>query len=405
MLYKQTFDSKVDSQTPSSSTSSDPPPETPVCTNESINRPPKQKHSQPISDTMEKTRKNERSSIRQQLNAFLGSAASQTVAAEDLEAMLTQVFLEKLQGREDRGTLTVRKNFPEHYDPEADKAWLRKVFWRVLSNGPLVAAGGGADEDMDDEELPPPLATTKAERMQQDALHGVRQRTPAAGKKGTSEVTKYLNETAPIGDASAVQQRRANPTKNHQRLCSRTRVHYDEWADDGEESEDGEAEPDTPTVKQPESFVACDRSLAIRNGCAEAPSSNAKAEGAERDTKVSGLSRSGGGLAPSVIRSWRMVDGKMVVCPPFADAESQIVAAESTGSRMTDGKPKVAATVLQMDPLLLGINRSWQCVDGKMVVWPPFDGETIGEGSVRGIKRKIGVEEEGTGTGKKMRTW
>jgi len=372
---------------------------------EGTNRPPKQSCKREISGTMENTRRKERKAIKYQLDKFLDSDERRTIATEDLEAKLEQMMLQKLQGREDRGTPTVRKNFPEHYDPEGDKSWLRRVFQAVLPSDPLVAAGRGADEDMDDEELPPPPATTKAERMQQDASQGVRRRTPAASKKQTSEIMKYLNETAPIGDTITVQQRRSNPAKSEQSLCPTARVHYDEGTDDDEEVDNEEDTPNTPTGKQQESFVVCDRSLAIRNGCAEAPASDTMTKDEGMDSKLSDVSRSVGGPASCVIRSWRMVDGKMVVRPPFTDAESQVVIAESANSKLTGGVPKVAATVRSIDSLASGVERSWQRVGGKMMIWPPFDGEYNGEDSVRGIKRKVGVGEEGAGTGKKVRTW
>ncbi|KAK1065415.1 hypothetical protein LTR74_007941 [Friedmanniomyces endolithicus] len=353
---------------------------------------------------MENARRKERKAIKYMLNKFLDSAESRTIATEDLEAKLEQMLLQKLQGREDRGTPTVRKDFPEHYDPEGDKSWLRRAFRTVLRNESLVATGRDADEEMDDEELPPPLATTKAERKEQDAEQGGRRRTPAVSKKGTSEIMKHLNETAPRDNHITVQQRRPNPAKDHQHLRPKARVHYDEGTDDEEEFDNEGDKPNIPTTEQAENFVVCDRSLAIRNGCAEASSSDTKPQGAEPDYRVSALSRSVGGSFPSVMRSWQILEGKMVVCPPFANAESKGVVTASAGSMLMSSVPNGAAEVRSMDSLASGTKRSWQRVDGKMMVWPPFDGEKNCEDAVRGIKRKVGVEEEGAGTGKKVRT-
>ncbi|KAK0937399.1 hypothetical protein LTR29_011031 [Friedmanniomyces endolithicus] len=401
MRDEQNCDSKVDLHLPSPSAYKDSRPETPVSSNEGINRPPKQKDSQRTKGTMENIRSSERSSIKQQLNKFLESAERQMVAAEDLEAKLVQVFLQKLEEREDKGKPTVRKNFPEQYNAEGDKSWLRKVFRAVLPIDPMSAAGRRTNEDMDDEEPTPPNMT-KTDQLQPDAAQPIERRQPKTGKKPTSEIMKYLNETAPIGDTIAVQQRRANPAKDQEQLRPRARVHHDERANDGEESEDGEAEPSTSAVKRPESFVVCDRSLAIRNGCAEALSSDTKTKDAGEDSEVSGISHSVRGSAPRVVRSWQMVEGKMAVYPPFADAESQSITAESARSESMAGVPKVAVAVR---PHVSVTERSWQWIDGKTTVWPSFDGESHGGNLTRGMKRKVAVEEEVACKGKKVGLW
>ncbi|KAK1812051.1 hypothetical protein LTR12_013553 [Friedmanniomyces endolithicus] len=335
---------------------------------------------------MENTRRKERKAIKYQLDKFLDSDERRTIATEDLEASSSKCCFRSCRG----GRIEARP---------------RRVFRAVLPNDPLVAAVRAADEDMDDEELPPPPATTKVEGMQQVALQGVRRRTPAASKKPTLEIMKYLNETAPIGETITVQQRRPNPAKSQQGLRPTARVHYDEGTDVDEEVDDEEDRPNTSTAKQDESLVVCDRSLAIRNGCAGASSSDFKAEGAEKDAKVTAMSRSISGLAPRVMRSWQMVDGKMVVRPPFTDSKTEPLAAESAGTKLTGGVPKVAATVRSTDPLASVVKRSWQRAGGKMTVWPTFNGGYNGEeDSIRGIKRKVGVEEEGARMGKKPRT-
>ncbi|TKA63763.1 hypothetical protein B0A55_10785 [Friedmanniomyces simplex] len=331
-------------------------PETPASTNaaeEGINPRLKRRGKESIRGTLENTRRNERNTFKQQLDKFITSAKSQMVATRDMEAKLQQVLFQRMQEREDRGTDTVRMRFPQQYDPD------------------------------------------EAPTAQQRQL-------AAPSKKSNTEIMKYLHGSGAGEESITVQHRRtAHAIKGSQLLRPRARVSYNEESDDDDE----EDEPNTPPVKRSEVTVVCDRSLAIRNGCADAASSKTEARSADNNTKATDNSSSVGRNIATGARRWRLVDGKMVVYPPFAEAGLEVAAVRHAQSGSAEDALAIAPTGRSSNELTLRVKRSWQWVGGKMVVWPPFDSKHGSDDLVPGIKRKVASEAEGAGMAKKARVW
>ncbi|KAK3632921.1 hypothetical protein LTR56_016100 [Elasticomyces elasticus] len=239
---------------------------------------------------------------------------------------------EKLSAREAEGKPTARTTFPDLFKPETERAWLRHAF-------PLVVHGN--DEDMDDEEIMPLHMKIKHEEFEGTIGHGGRG-APEKKKQGGSEVMQHIYQSG--GDNII-----AKPRKRQ----SRPKIGACAEQESGEESD-----PDDKIYyadrqgAEAEVLVACDRSNAIRYGCAGVPTKSSS----QADVGISsivGPSESAAVPVGGVWRGWQFRDGKLVVWPPFGDKP----AAKSTFTTITATEPTA------------GVDKKfWHMVDGKTVV-------------------------------------
>jgi hypothetical protein len=75
---------------------------------------------------------NERNSMRADFERFLGSAKAAQMDAKALEDALVARYNEKLEEREERGRETVRTLHKDRYNPQSNRAWVRRRYRLVL---------------------------------------------------------------------------------------------------------------------------------------------------------------------------------------------------------------------------------------------------------------------------------
>lgn len=112
---------------------------------------------------------------------------------------------------------------------------------------------------------------------------------------------------------------------------TKSRLNYREDSSD----EDQDEEPQKPV--KPAVAVACSRSFAIRFGCAGLEALKSKVEAAkEEKVKVTAVLGTGRPIGPGAKRSWQWVDGKMVIWPPFGVEIDALDAQTSTKGKFGD---------------------------------------------------------------------
>ncbi|KAK4901176.1 hypothetical protein LTR27_001732 [Elasticomyces elasticus] len=311
-------------QIPSPSVSVDPKSPTPAASSTTAKARNK---NPPV--TFKSTLNNDRSAIKKFIQKFLDKPESRQPSANMMELLLAKMN-EKLSAREAEGKPTVRTTFPGQFKPETERAWLRHAF-------PLVVHGN--DEDMDDEEIMPLHMKIKHEELEGTIGHGGRG-APEKKKQSGSEVMQHIYSNG------------ENITVKHRKLQTRGKKGvYDEQSSGEESDPDDKIYYADRRCAETGILVACDRSNAIRYGCAGMPTKSNQAD--------AGISSIVGPSGPAAVpvggvwRSWQFQDGRLVVWPPFGDkpaAEANIKSAAA--SKPTTGMDK----------------KFWHMIDGKTVV-------------------------------------
>ncbi|KAK4959227.1 hypothetical protein LTR10_004027 [Elasticomyces elasticus] len=317
----------MDLQISSPSASVDPKSPTPAASSTTA----RARGHNPKLGTFKNLLNNDRNAIRNFVQKYLDKPESRQPSANMMDLLVTKMN-EKLSAREAEGKPTARTTFPDSFNPDTERAWLRQTF-------PLVMHGDRyGDQDMDDEEILPPHMKIKHEELERPIGHGVR---GAPEKKGKSTFIQQVLQ--PHGDEIVVRTRKRQ-SRPKMGACT-------------EQSSEEESDPDDKIYYADHQLVetgtlaACDRSNAIRYGCAGMPTKSNQAD--VGISSIVGPSKSAAVPVGGVWRSWQFRDGKLVVWPPFGDKP----AAKPSFTSITATEPTAGV-----------VKKFWHMVDGKTVV-------------------------------------
>ncbi|KAK5706519.1 hypothetical protein LTR97_001508 [Elasticomyces elasticus] len=317
----------MEPQLPSPHTSVDPGSPTPAASSTTTKA-----RNKTVTSDFQRLLNNDRTAVKLYLEKFLKTPESRKPSPNMMDLLATKME-EKLQAREAEGKQTGRKMYPDQYDVNKEMAWLRSKF-------PVVVHGDRyEDQDMDDEEMQPPHMKIKHEELEGTIGHGVR----GAPEKKRQSGSEFMQHIYSNGE---------NVTVKHRKQQARAKKSvYDEQSSGEESDPDDKIYYAERRDAETEVLVACDRSNAIRYGCAGMPTKSSQADVGV--SSIAGPSKSAAVPVRGVWRSWQFREGKLVVWPPFGDKP----AAKASVTTITATKPTV------------GVDKKfWHMVDGKTVV-------------------------------------
>ncbi|KAK5723323.1 hypothetical protein LTR15_005021 [Elasticomyces elasticus] len=322
----------MDLQIPSPSASVGPKSPTPAAFSTAV----KARGYNPKLGTFKNLLNNDRTAIRAFIQKFLDRPESHEPSPNMMDLLVAKMD-QKLSAREVEGKPTARKTYPADYDLETEISWLRSKFPGVI-HGDMCGFG---EQDMDDEEIMPPHMKIKHEQLEGATERSLQRGTPERKKQSGSEVMQHIYSNG------------ENITVKHRKRQARAKKSsYDEQSSGEESDPDDKIYYAERREAKTEVLVACDRSNAIRYGCAGMPTkSNDQADVVI--SSIVGPSELAAVPVGGVWRSWQFRNGKLVVWPPFGD------------------KPAAKAsvtTVTATEPTAGVVKKFWHMVDGKTVV-------------------------------------